>query len=457
MTQSRPPDVAGTQTPWRVVGGPLGRHTTDRARSLAGWAGILVALTAIPTLLGLVLRGWCLVNGFGGQVPLWRACYSDLPSMLGALRAGEATGDPIVTGAVTAVLAEIVPGTGADARAQTAFVIGYALLAVVLLAALTLAVGTFRIEEPERALLLVLCPALPLGLLISADLVGVLLAVLAVLAWRLRHDATAGALLALAVFSRSYALILAVVLVASALQHGRSVRRLGLGGLFGLVVVGALATAMGWQWLSAPLKQWWNTVPSYGSVWMVPNLAGSPISQSATPWIALGGWVLAGTVVLWVAWRPRPQTSQAVALGDLALVGVAMALLTSTAVPVQASLWLVPLVALSSLTWRDMLIWAGIEVAYFPMVWLYLGGLENPNRGLPAGWYSFFLLLRLAAIGYLAVRAAGIGGWSPPASPAGTGEGGRDESSLDEAQVEQGRGPSGWADEFAPVRSEQVP
>lgn len=392
-----------TQTPWRVVGGPLGTHTTGRARSLAGWAGIIVALTAVPVLIALALRSWCLVNGFGGQAPLWRACYSDLPAVLGSLRAGEPTSDPIVTGAATRLLAALVPGTGSSA--QAAFVILYALLALSLLAVCALAVAAYRPEQPERALLLVLCPALPLGLLVSADLLGVTLATLGLLAWRLRHDATAGALLVLAVFSRSYALILLVVVLALAVRTGRSVRRLGLGALAGLGVVGALAAVMGWRWITTPLTQWWEAGQSYGSLWILPMLEGHPIPQPATPWLALAGWVLAGTVVLWVAGRP----GAAPAAGDLALVGVVAVLLTSTAVPVQASLWLVPLVALSSLTWRDMLIWAGAEVLYFPMVWLYLGGLENPSRGLPAGWYSVFLLLRLAGMAYLAWRAVGVG------------------------------------------------
>lgn len=396
-----------TQTPWRVMGGPLGAHTPDRARSLAGWAGLVVTLTAIPVLTALALRSWCLFHGFGGQVPLWRACYSDLPAMLGSLRAGEPTGDPIVTATVTKVLAAVVPGTGSSA--QSAFVIVYALLALLLLAVCAVAGTAYRVGQPERGLLLVLCPALPLGLLVSADLVGVTLAVLALLAWRMRHDASAGALLVLAVFSRSYALILVVVVLALAVRSGRSLRRLGLGGLVGLGAVGALGAAMGWAWITTPLTQWWDSVPSYGSIWVLPTLAGHPIPQPATPWIALAGWVLAATVVLWVAGRPgRPATS-----GDLAVVGMVAVLLASTSVPVQASLWLVPLVALSSLSWRDMLIWAGTEVLYFPMVWLYLGGLENPSRGLPGGWYSVFLLLRLAGMAYLAWRIVAGSGPSP--------------------------------------------
>ena len=46
-------------------------------------------------------------------------------------------------------------------------------------------------------------------------------------------------------------------------------------------------------------------------------------------------------------------------------------------------------------------------------VWLYLGGLQEPDRGLPAGWYAFFLILRLAAIGYLMWRVVDISAAEP--------------------------------------------
>jgi hypothetical protein len=103
------------------------------------------------------------------------------------------------------------------------------------------------------------------------------------------------------------------------------------------------------------------------------------------------------------------RTATAPGVADLTLLGVAAVLVLSPAVPVQASLWLVPLVALSSLPWRDMLLWAGAEILYYPMVWLYIGGLESPDRGLPAGWYAFFLLARLTAIGYLGYRVWVLG------------------------------------------------
>ena len=70
----------------------------------------------------------------------------------------------------------------------------------------------------------------------------------------------------------------------------------------------------------------------------------------------------------------------------------------------QASLWLLPLVALCGLRWRDHLVWAGAEALHFVAVWIYVGGLSKPDRGLPPGWYAVFLALRLLAVAYLVWR-----------------------------------------------------
>lgn len=77
----------------------------------------------------------------------------------------------------------------------------------------------------------------------------------------------------------------------------------------------------------------------------------------------------------------------------------------SKAVPVQASLLLLPFVAWAGLRWRDHLVWATTELVYFVGVWLYIGGLTNTDRALPAGLYVVLLVLRLGGIGWLAVQA----------------------------------------------------
>jgi hypothetical protein len=97
------------------------------------------------------------------------------------------------------------------------------------------------------------------------------------------------------------------------------------------------------------------------------------------------------------------------------LVGVA--LVTGKSFPVQASLWLLPLLALCGLRWRDHLVWAGAEAMHFAMVWLYIGGMSKADRGLPAPWYAVFLALRVAAVLYLVWRVWHDAARRPPTSP----------------------------------------
>lgn len=397
-----------SQTPWRVMGGPAGAHTAPQVTSAAGWARLAVLLTALPVLAALALRGWCLGNGWGGQAPLWRACYSDLPSALTTLRGGGEASEPVVTALAVRLVA--APVRAADVSAQSTYVLLWAMVGLVLLALIAVATAAYRLDDPSRALLVVLSPVVPLTLLLSAEILGVALAVLALLAWRRRLDAAAGVLLALAVFSRSYALILVLVLLAVAARSGRSPRALlaGLGGA-AAAIVGVAALLGELDRITQPVRDWWDAVPSYGSVWLLPSLAGFPVPTWLTPWLVLAGWVAAAALVFWYVGAARRTPATA----DVALLGVGAVLVTGSVVPVQASLWLVPLVALSALPWRDMLIWAAAEVLYYPMVWLYLGGLQEPDRGLPAGWYAFFLLLRLAAIGYLMWRVVDLAAEEP--------------------------------------------
>jgi uncharacterized membrane protein len=80
---------------------------------------------------------------------------------------------------------------------------------------------------------------------------------------------------------------------------------------------------------------------------------------------------------------------------------LALVVVTGKSWPVQASLWLLPLAALARPRWRDHLIWAGAESAYFVAVWLFIAAASNPDRALPGPWYGALLLVRLAAVLWL--------------------------------------------------------
>ena len=125
-----------------------------------------------------------------------------------------------------------------------------------------------------------------------------------------------------------------------------------------------------------------------------------PLSPTALSLLAASGWLVALLVGAWLAWAGERRPGVA----EVGLVMVAIVVCTGKSFPVQASLWLVPLVALVGLRWRDHLIWAGAEALHFGGVWLYLAGISVPDRGLPSGWYMVVLLLRLLGIGWLVLQ-----------------------------------------------------
>lgn len=124
-------------------------------------------------------------------------------------------------------------------------------------------------------------------------------------------------------------------------------------------------------------------------------------------------------------------------VAPVSLALLAAVLVVSKALPLQASLLLLPLMALSGLRWRDHLIWACAELAYFVAIWLYIGGETTPSRGLPASFYLFFVIARLAAISWIGVQAVQAFR-SPPGRVAPAGTAGPD-SVISSPDVGEGR------------------
>ena len=124
------------------------------------------------------------------------------------------------------------------------------------------------------------------------------------------------------------------------------------------------------------------------------------------------GWVAALAVgALFALSLDRRPT-----VAEVSLVMLVIVVVTGKAVPVQAGLWLLPLIALVGLKWRDHLIWAGFEATYFVAVWLYIAGLSKPDRGMPSALYSVITLLRVAAWVYLLVQVWRLARSRPPAT-----------------------------------------
>ena len=172
-----------------------------------------------------------------------------------------------------------------------------------------------------------------------------------------------------------------------------------------------------------PWRDGWATDAGYVGPWGPPPWVGrGPWGGGRPPQVALAV-VLSGVLVL-----GAPRTPP---LAAVALLAVALVLVSGRSFPVQSSLWLVPLVAMAGLRWRDHLVWALAEGIHFVAVWLYLAGLQNASRSLPPSWYAVALLLRVAAVVFLAVRA-----WQVATEPSGAD----DRDPLDASESEGSAG-----------------
>jgi len=369
-------------------------------------------LAALPVLAAVWKQGPCLDKGWGGTEPFWRFCYSDLAVStqtagaergLTAYLAGDVPLDqPALTGSVVSLIAGLGPGDGPLATQR--WVLG--VWAVLALAALVLMTWWVRstVDHPRvDPLQVAIAPVAGLTVLLSPDLLGVVLATGGLWAWSRHRPALAGALLGAGLMARTYPALLLVVVAVLAWRTGREreLGRLAGGAVASVVVIAIPFLVLSPGTLTRSWSTWLDTPAGLGSIWYLPTLAGSPWPTSVVTAVAGIGVVLALALAALLA-LGAPTTPR---LGAVALLAVAVVLVSGTAFPVQASLWLVPLVALAGLRWRDHLVWAGAEAVHFGAVWLYLGGLQDTNRSLPPGWYALALLLRVGAVVFLAVRA----------------------------------------------------
>lgn len=406
-----------------VLGGPLGRHarlertrwggTGPRRRLLVlparPIAAVLAIVVAVFVGLGAVQKSYCFTHGWGGSEVFWRACYSDLPRMYvtsglvtGSMPygdAGTAVNQPAGTGLVLWAMAQVVPS---GPREATWFVAAWTVLAVVLAVVLVTATTLTLRRDPWRAAQVAACPLLITTVLVAPDLLGVALVAVGLLLWAREKPVWAGLALGAAASARSYAALVVIVLVFIAARAGvpRVAARTaavaaatwaGVLLLVGLVAGGGVL---------APYQSWLGAGAEYGAPVYLGNLMGYDMPLGMLTALAIAGWVvalIAGAVLTFVpAHRPK--------VAEVLVLVLVVVLLTSKTIPVQATLALAPLAALAGLRWRDVIGWWVAELLYFVAVWLYLGGQDEPTRALPQEWYAFFLVLRCAALVYLAYR-----------------------------------------------------
>ncbi|GGK73627.1 membrane protein [Ornithinimicrobium pekingense] len=407
-----------------VLGGPLGRYAVVGARGLAGVAAVLVALGAAVLALGVWQKGHCLMKGWSTPDQFWRACYSDLPvvHVSSALAdrqlpwaGGVPSTQPPLSGLAMWLLARVSPEAGSGTGAQQWVLVLWALACVLLLAAGVLAVVALRPRRPWQAAHLAASPVLVTLALVSTDLLGVSLTLLALWAWRRGHGWGAGVLLGLASLVRPFPLLVLLAIVLVAARRGRDdgpshddmagrhldppAAPLRAGQAVVGAVLGALAVVVPLLLLEprslTAVTQWWGsgTAAGYGALQMVPDLMGSPLLPLTSTVVAVVGWLAAAGLGVWLVGRPGRRLGEA----QLAAAMTAVVVLTAPSLSVQSGLWVLVFLALSARPWGEHLVWALVETLHFVATWLHIAFASDPGRGLPPETYALVVTLRAAA------------------------------------------------------------
>lgn len=411
---TREDPVARAASEW--LGGPVGRYAAIGRQGVRPALLWLSLLATVSMVVSVALRSHCLARGWRAGDQFWHACYSDIPVVMqssGLAQGGFAYGDgtgvgqPAGTGVVMWLLSLVAPGVGADGRSLAAAQ-GYlgawagllTLLLVLMVAMLVRATPRTRWSVAHLAL----SPVVATTALVSFDLLAITLAVAGLVAWGRRRPVAAGLLLGLALTCRTSAVVLVLALGLVCLRAGRLADWAATAGtalITAVAGIGLVVVLSGPQALDV-YRGWAASAPSYGSIAYTLTSLGIALPAGLVTVGTVTGWVLAlALTALFALGAARRPTVAEVALVLVVLVG-----LTSRSLPLQWALWLVPLIALVGVRWRDHLVWAGVEVAYFVAVWLHIAAGTNPDRGLPAGWFAVVSTARLVTWAWLAWTVA---------------------------------------------------
>ena len=301
---------------------------------------------------------------------------------------------PPLPGLVMWLLSVVSPEVGPGLAAQRWIFVLWALLCVGLLAAGVLAVVALAPRRPWQGAHLALSPVLALLALVSTDLLGVTLTLLALWAWRRERPWVAGLLLGLALLVRPFPLLVLVAMVVLAWRTGRRLPacQVLVGTLLGaLVIVLPLVTVEARSLTAA--QQWWGQGAGYGALQMIPQLMGEPVPAEVSVWIGATGWFAAIALGGWLGARRR----RPVGVTQLAAAMLVVVVLTAPSLSVQSGLWVLPFLALSARPWWEHLVWAFAEALHFFATWLHIAFASDAGRGLPPETYALVVLVRVAA------------------------------------------------------------
>src|SRR4029077_16912321 len=266
-------------------------------------------------------------------------------------------------------------------------------------------------ERRAQALMVALSPALILSAFVNWDLIALAFTALGIAAWAARRGVWAGILLALAVATKFYPLVVFGPLLLLCLRAGRMrefTRTLTAGVIAWLAVnlPVMIVAPSGWARFYVFSK---DRGADWGSIWYmfehfsVPVLGNTQLSALNKLSAVFFALACAAIAVLALAAPRRPRLPQ------LCFLVLAAFLMTNKVWSPQYVIWLVPLAVLARPRLWPYALWQLAEVGSFFGIWGYLifvyrsgGNAVTGYLGISTGWYFTLLAARFLAVALLA-------------------------------------------------------
>ena len=404
------------------VGGPLGSHVDSGSARSGFWTPelVLLMLTAAAAIGGVLIKGYCRVNGWSSPTEFYSTCYSDFPSLfkergladgiLPLFSQGTLFEYPVITSLIAGLTALLVPGSGAtDARATTYFDVNAVLAALMWMVAVV-ATARSNPRRPWDATLLAIAPGVILAGFVNWDLWAVALLSLGLLAFARNRPVLAGIAIGLGTATKLYPVFVLGVFVLLAIRTGR----------WRQTVATLAAAAAAWAAVNLPAvigdPRGWafffqystDRDPGFSSAYYTWNLLAdrmhwAKISTPTANALFIVGFGLCCLAIAFVALHAprRPRVAQ------LAFLVVAALVLTGKVYSPQYVVWLIPLLALARPRWRDFLIWMVVEALHWVAVWMYLGWTTSNGpvqNNIDSPYYAVAVLAHMAVLAYLCVH-----------------------------------------------------
>lgn len=372
-----------------VLGGPIGR----RALRSGPWfrpAPFAYWLATLSWAILMYRQSGCLEHP---DEHYKRLCYSDVTALWGVRGFDKGLVPylqadleyPVLSGAFI-YATRLVSGLFHTGRPELTF---FGVTAVALFGCfLALVWVHLRLGVPWSALMVAGSPLVMASGLINWDLLVLVLASGALLAWARGRPAWAGVLIGLGTAAKLYPVLFLVPIVVLSFRAGRLPTA-------GRTVVGAV---IAWLVVNLPVyvvapEGWWNfwefnvdRGADLGSIWYVWTSAGHELPGVSTLSAGLMVFGTSALVLLWLLAPRRPRLAQAVFLLVLLFV------LVNKVYSPQYMLWLLPLAVLARPVWRDLVVFTLGELVYFGAIWWYLDGQLYAGDGQPRLYWLAILV-----------------------------------------------------------------